>query len=168
MPPRRPRRTPRLDPDPAASDPCAAPTPDHRDTRVADLVGFATPPSDVLADDPKAWAISGGKNDHKRLASSAQLVRKDGACIHFTVSVDANANPIAYDLELVFEQLEEPRKARFVRIDFNPPGHKNDTQRDRRCHLHPGHDDVQVRWKQQPPVEVLELLVNDLPFIKER
>lgn len=118
--------------------------------------------------DPRAWAIVGGIKDHKRLASSAQLVRADGAWLHFTVSVDEKAAPIAYDFELVFDQCDEPRRARFVRIDLNPLGHKNDEERDRRCHLHPGHDDIQVPWTQQDPVTVLALLVNDLPFIKER
>jgi len=135
---------------------------------IGTLVAFAQPPSDVLAHDPKAWAIVGGTKDHKRLGSSAQIIRSDGAWIHFTVSVDADAQPIAYDFELVFEQLQTARAARFVRIDLNPPGHKNDAERDRRCHLHPGHDDVQVRWAQRPPVEILQLFVNDLRFVKER
>jgi hypothetical protein len=137
-------------------------------TAINDALKIGTPPDDILKLHPTAWAIVGGIKDHKRRASSARFVRDDGAWIHFALAVTDTAEILAYDFELVFDQVHEARAARFVRIDLNPIGHTNDLLRDRRCHLHPGHDDVQVPWYQQPPVEILDFLVNRLPLIKER
>lgn len=131
-------------------------------------VKLGAPPDDVARQDPSAWAIIGGIKDHKRVRHNARLVRADGAWLHFTIAVTETAHVLAYDFELVFEQCDEPRTARFVRFDLNPLGHDNDLLRDRRSHLHPGHDDIQVPYEQRDPVELLRLIVEDLAFIKER
>ena len=87
----------------------------------------------------RSHAIDGGKKDFKRNASSARLVRDDQAWVHFSMADDGEV--IAYDFEIVFDlksvAIAHPR---FVRVDCNEPGHKNEVERDMRCHLHPGHD----------------------------
>jgi len=131
-------------------------------------VRFDEPPDDIRKQSPNAWAIVGGRKDFKRLSTSAQLLREDGAWLHFSVSVEeirGELSVIAYSFELVFDQSANPR---FVRIDLNQPDHKNDAERGKRCHLHPGHDDIQIAWQEQSPEDVLTFLVTDLRAIKER
>ncbi len=125
-------------------------------------------PAVIASQFPAAWAIVGGEKDFGRVATSARLIRDDGAWIHFAVTVDpSSTSPVAYNFEIVFEQFEvTPPYPPFVRVDLNEPGHSNDL-RGMRCHLHPSHDDIQIKWAQEPPEHVLEHLLS-LRKIKER
>lgn len=46
-------------------------------------------------------------------------------------------------------------------FDLNMPGHQN-SDKGMRCHLHPGHDDLQAPSALMTPVELLELFVYGL------
>jgi hypothetical protein len=50
--------------------------------------------------------------------------------------------------------------ASFLRFDLNLPEHENQ-QRELRCHLHPGSDDVLVPAPMMSPLEVLDLFTHE-------
>lgn len=52
---------------------------------------------------------------------------------------------------------------KFVRFDLNMPGHHNEAP-GLRCHLHPGHDDLQVPAPFMKPLEIVDLCVYGLTW----
>jgi hypothetical protein len=106
-------------------------------------------------------AIVGGEKDLKRRGELPCFVRRDGARLHFTITVTQRpGGPLvlfAYDFELMFPPGLEPR---FVRFDLNEQGHDNE-QNGIRSHMHPGHDDLQMPAPLLHPVEILDLLVYE-------
>lgn len=114
-----------------------------------------------LTDGPSStWAIVGGTKDFRRNPAHARLYRDDGAWFHFTMTgrqTSRGAIEItSYDFELVFPAEHNPS---WVRFDFNPPGHENET-RDLRSHIHPGNDDILLPAPLMTPTELLELLID--------
>lgn len=108
-----------------------------------------------------------GKKPFRRAPEDAVIKRSDGAWLHFTVTLECEIKGAkkglvtrlrAYDFELVFPAGHEPR---FVRFDFNEPGHEND-RREQRSHIHPGHDDLMVPAPVMAPEELVDALVRRL------
>lgn len=106
-------------------------------------------------------AILGGEKDLKRQGRLPCFVRRDGARLHFTITVTQRpGEPLflfAYDFELIFRPGLEPR---FVRFDLNEQGHDNE-QNGIRSHMHPGHDDLQMPAPLLHPIELLDLLIYE-------
>jgi hypothetical protein len=93
-----------------------------------------------------------------RASAAAHLVRNDGAWLHFTLTVRADAESLsleAYSFEIVFPNAHHPA---FLRFDLNSPGHEND-EREMRSHFHPGNDDLQSPSAMMTPEEILDLLI---------
>jgi hypothetical protein len=113
---------------------------------------------------PDAKIIIGAIKDFRRDATSARLIRDDGAWLHFTITaieVPDRLQIIAYDFELVFPQDMVPPEGsmpRFYRVDLNLPGHGNE-ERELRSHCHPGNDDLLAPAPVMTPDEILDLLI---------
>ena len=124
---------------------------------VFDHLRRARPPERVSTD-PDAHALIGGEKDRRR--ESARFVRDDDAWFHFTITVVEDGNGplqlIAYDYEIVFPEGHIPP---FVRLDLNPPMHRN-VSRDLRSHVHPGNDDMHVPAPIVGPEEAIDWLLN--------
>ncbi len=108
-----------------------------------------------------AWCITGGDKNQKRNLEVAHFERTDGAWFDFTLTVREDAGKLeilAYDFEI---RLPRGHGAPFLRFDLNLPDHKNQ-QRDLRCHLHPGSDDILVPAPLMTPAELLSLFVNQV------
>lgn len=106
-------------------------------------------------------AILGGEKDLKRRGGLPCFVRHDGATFDFVITVTRRPGEpmvlFAYDFELRFPAGLEPR---FVRFDLNEAGHENEKD-GLRCHMHPGHDDLQVPAPLLHPIELLDLLIYE-------
>ena len=116
-----------------------------------------------------AYEIFGGQKDFGRMSDKGQFRRSDGALFNFALTVaDAVSGSglelLAYDFEL---RLPEGRTPAFVRFDFNLPRQAN-SDNGLRCHLHPGHDDLQAPSALMAPVELLELFLYGLRFRERR
>jgi hypothetical protein len=55
----------------------------------------------------------------------------------------------------------------FLRFDYNLPAHRNE-EREIRCHLHPGSDDILVPAPLMSPLEMLALFIDGLRWPEER
>jgi hypothetical protein len=115
----------------------------------------------------EVWEIMGGNKDFGRASRDEQFERHDGALFNFAVTVarrpDRQAlDLLAYNFELRFAP--GAHIPRFIRFDLNWPEHENN-QTGMRCHLHPGHDDLQAPSALLAPVDLLELFLYrlDLP-----
>lgn len=113
-------------------------------------------------------AIVGGEKRFHQEDGGVVLLRDDGAWFHFTITLRYRRAPAAiellgYNFEIVFPH--GPRGPRFLRWDFNPPGHTN-AQRSLRAHLHPGVDEeaenAQVPTPVMHPTELLSLFIERL------
>lgn len=107
-----------------------------------------------------------GKDFNRRLSADTLFERHDGALFNFAVILGQGQQApelLAYDFELRFPDpvITEHALPRFVRFDLNLPGHGN-ADAGLRCHLHPGHDDLQAPSALMTPVEVLELFLYGL------
>lgn len=106
--------------------------------------------------------VIGGMKDFRRDPASAQLVRDDGAWIHFTITVRWDGRKglelFAYDFEIVFPEGHTPP---FLRIDLNEPGHANEAK-ELRSHIHAGNDDLQLPAPVMTPDEILHLFIHGL------
>jgi hypothetical protein len=106
------------------------------------------------------------KDFSRRLSASELFERHDGALFNFTVTVGQGKETLAllaYDFELRFPEshVEAHGAPRFIRFDLNLPGHDN-ASRGLRCHLHPGHDDLQAPSALMTPIEIIELFLYGL------
>lgn len=102
----------------------------------------------------------------KRSRAEPHFLRQDGAWFDFMVTGRGTAGRgleiLAYSCEIRFpdELLTFPR---FVRFDLNPPGHANESAA-MRCHMHPGHNDLQVVAPFIGPLEILDLCIHGLTW----
>lgn len=98
-----------------------------------------------------------------RSREAAHFARDDKAWFDFLLSGRADRSGVeilAYSCELRFpEHLEA--FPRFVRFDLNPPEHANEAP-GLRCHLHPGHDDLQVAAPYMHPLDIVDFCVYGL------
>lgn len=121
-----------------------------------------TPPQEIfkfvkVVDD----RIIGGDKGATRQIEHAQIVRDDGAWIHFYIQarpISGGLDLISYNFEIVFPPGHIPP---FLRIDLNAPDHEN-TAREIRSHMHPGNDDLLIPSPIMTPHEILEILLNKL------
>jgi hypothetical protein len=136
-----------------------------------DLFRYVTPakppPEVARATGRMARGIVGGVKDFKREPESRQLVRKDGAWFHFTLTVgESRRNEplelVAYNFELVYPVGHPPP---FVRFDLNQHGHANQAH-DFRSHVHPGSRDLLVPAPILAPLEAIDLMLT-LPIVAE-
>jgi len=106
------------------------------------------------------------QRDLSRISDAGQFRRHDDGLFNFGVTVRQEKRSlelVAYRFELRLPENSEPR---FIRFDLNGPEHDN-SKRDIRCHLHPGHDDLLVPSALLAPVEILELFLYHL-YLPER
>ncbi|WP_428263577.1 hypothetical protein [Haliangium sp.] len=107
--------------------------------------------------------------DFKRIAPVTDLFqRHDGALFRFSIIVAERGRSkpldlIGYVFELRFpdDVVQDARTPRFIRFDLNVPDHNNESK-GLRCHLHPGHDDLQVPSALMTPGELLELFIRSV------
>jgi hypothetical protein len=130
-----------------------------------------TPPHDIpkllrleQSSQDDIWEIMGGKKDFGRASRDDQFERRDGGLFNFAVTVARcqgrqSLDLVAYNFELRFASGDQV--PRFMRFDLNTPEHENN-QSGMRCHLHPGHDDLQAPSAFLAPVELLELFLYRL------
>jgi hypothetical protein len=95
------------------------------------------------------------------------LTRNDGAWFDFSITVRERGDQLellAQDFEIRFPPgMGTP----FLRFDLNLPAHRNE-QREMRCHLHPGSDDILAPAPLMGPLELLGLFVDGLRWPEER
>lgn len=106
-----------------------------------------------------AACIVGGEKNQNRDPSLPHLKRNDGAWFDFSITVrelDGRLELLAYDFEI---RLAPGMGAPFLRFDLNLPDHRNH-DRELRCHLHPGYDDILVPAPLMSPIELLTLFIE--------
>jgi len=115
-----------------------------------------------------AFCIAGGAKNQNRDRRLPHFERKDGAWFDFSIVIreeQRSLKLLAYDFEIRFPP---SMGAPFLRFDLNLPGHHN-VQRELRCHLHPGSDDVLVPAPLMSPSEVLALFIDGArPLAEDR
>jgi hypothetical protein len=106
-----------------------------------------------------AFCILGGEKNPSRDHAIRHFQRSDDAWFDFSIVVRERSERLdllAYDFELRFPPgLGVP----FLRFDLNLPEHANE-ERDIRCHLHPGSDDLLVPAPLMTPAELLTLFLE--------
>jgi len=108
-----------------------------------------------------AFCIVGGNKNFHRNEALPHLRRSDGAWFDFSITVREVGGVVellAYNFEI---RLPSCHGVPFLRFDLNPPGHDNEA-RELRCHLHAGHDDLQIPAPLMSPREVLTLFLEGL------
>jgi hypothetical protein len=106
-----------------------------------------------------AFCVEGGVKNQGRDPELPHLKRKDGAWFDFSITVrevDRALELLAYDFEI---RLNPGMGAPFLRFDLNLPHHSNE-ERELRCHLHAGSDDILVPAPLMHPLEVLALFIE--------
>lgn len=114
-----------------------------------------------------AFCIVGGEKNQERDPTVAHFTRSDGGWFDFTITVRERSRQLellAYDFELRFPPAQG---SPFLRFDLNLPGHENE-ERDLRCHLHPGTDDLQVPAPLMKPSELLALFLEGTRLSSDR
>lgn len=114
-----------------------------------------------------AFCVEGGEKNQHRNRELRHFTRRDGAWFDFSIVVRETAfalELLAYDFEL---RLPPGMGAPFLRFDLNLPDHRN-AQRDLRCHLHPGSDDILVPAPLMSPAEILALFIDGAQPPSER
>ncbi|HEX3759043.1 MAG TPA: hypothetical protein VHW23_10070 [Kofleriaceae bacterium] len=106
-----------------------------------------------------AYCIIGGEKNQDRDHRIPHFRRSDGAWFDFSIVVREHAGALellAYDFELRFPPgMGVP----FLRYDLNFPHHDN-AERDLRCHLHSGSDDMLVPAPLMTPSELLAVFIE--------
>ncbi len=101
-----------------------------------------------------------------RSRDQPHFTREDDAWFDFLIAGRGSSRKttelIAYSCELRFPETP-PGLPRFVRHDLNLPGHANETP-GLRCHVHPGHDDLQVAAPFLHPLDILDLCLYGLTW----
>lgn len=106
-----------------------------------------------------AFCIFGGVKNQGRDILLPHFERSDGAWFDFSITVRETGDRLellAYDFEIRFAP---GMGAPFLRFDLNLPDHRNQ-DRELRCHLHPGSDDILVPAPLMSPTEVLWLFID--------
>jgi hypothetical protein len=116
-----------------------------------------------------AKSVVGGEKNQNRTVNVPHLERDDGAWFDFSITVrelPGGLELLAYDYEI---RLPPGLGSPFLRFDYNPPGHANES-RDLRCHLHPGCDDISLPAPLMSPSELVTLLIEKLrtPDVRDR
>jgi hypothetical protein len=138
-------------------------------TRAADTGKLASSIADIqkllgLSEAGKEFTIYGARLERanfRRDPGAPHFMRDDGAWFDFLISgrlIKAGSLEIlAYSCEV---RLPADIKLlpKFVRFDLNPPGHANEAP-GLRCHIHPGHDDLQVPAPFMHPLDILDFCV---------
>lgn len=108
-----------------------------------------------------AFCITGGEKNQKRDDGLPHFKRNDGAWFDFTITgLERNGaiEVVAYDFEI---RCAPGMGSSFLRFDLNLPDHRNQ-ERDLRCHLHAGSDDVLVPAPLMSPMEMMTLFVDGI------
>ncbi|MRG94771.1 hypothetical protein [Polyangium spumosum] len=111
--------------------------------------------------------VLGSEKNQCRDRALPHIERSDGAWFDFTITVRKGKGALellAYDFEL---RLPPGMGAPFLRFDLNLPAHRNE-ERELRCHLHPGSDDILVPAPLMRPAELLALLIDGVRPTAER
>jgi hypothetical protein len=111
--------------------------------------------------DQGAKCIFGGEKNQDREVALAHFMRDDAAWFDFSITVrqtPGGLELLAYDFEI---RAVPNVAAPFLRFDLNLPAHRNE-QRELRCHVHPGSDDVLIPAPLLGPIELLHLFLNGL------
>lgn len=107
-----------------------------------------------------AFCIFGGEKNQGREKSLPHFERNDGAWFDFSITVrevGAHLELLSYNFEIRFAPgMGSP----FLRFDLNLPDHRNQ-ERELRCHLHPGSDDILVPAPLMSPSEVLWFFIEE-------
>jgi len=114
-----------------------------------------------------AFCIVGGEKNQNRDHDIAHLARDDGAWFDFSITVRERRKQlelVAQDFEI---RLPPGMSTPFLRFDYNLPAHRNE-EREMRCHLHPGSDDILVPAPLMSPMEMLALFIDGLRWPEER
>lgn len=140
--------------------------------RASDDGWLTSPMADIkkylrLEGGPKELTIYGARLERanfKRSPDQPHFTRADGVEFDFliagrNISRDS-VELLAYDCELRFP---EALPVRFVRFDLNPPGHANELP-GLRCHVHPGHDDLQAAAPLMHPLDIIDLCLYGLTW----
>jgi hypothetical protein len=122
-----------------------------------------------IVDNGDSFTIYGARlanaNFHRTL-EDPHFTRVDGAWFDFLIAGRDRPGKatelIAYSCELRFPETP-PGLPRFVRYDLNLPGHSNELP-GLRCHLHPGHDDLQAAAPLMHPLDILDLCLYGLTW----
>lgn len=108
-----------------------------------------------------AFVITGGKKNQERSVDLAHFKRQDEAWFDFSIVGCEEAGTVrvlAYDFEIRFPV---GHGAPFFRFDLNLPDHRNQ-ERELRCHLHAGSDDILVPAPPMTPTELLALCIHGI------
>lgn len=110
--------------------------------------------------------VLGNEKNQSRDRALPHIERNDGAWFDFTITVRKGKGTLellAYDFEL---RLPPGMGAPFLRFDLNLPRHDND-DRELRCHLHPGFDDILLPAPLMSPTELLTLFIDHVRPLRE-
>ena len=114
-----------------------------------------------------AYCILGGEKNQARDHGVPHFRRRDGAWFDFSIVVREHEDELellAYDFELRFPPgMGVP----FLRYDLNLPRHDN-AERDLRCHLHSGSDDLLVPAPLMTPSELLAVFLEGAQLPADR
>lgn len=139
-------------------------TPPHRILKLLKLY-----PGPGPSQRQQVYEIVGGprvKDFSRQLPTDELFERCDGALFNFAITLGPGKEApelLAYDFELRFPEsdVSEHRAPRFTRFDLNTPEHDN-AKEGMRCHVHPGHDDLQAPSALMTPIELLEVFLYGL------
>lgn len=106
-----------------------------------------------------------GQANFSRTRDQPHFTRSDGVWFDFLIAgrpCIAGVEIVAYSCELRFPEAIAAFP-RFVRFDLNPPGHANEAP-GLRCHVHPGHDDLQAASPLMRPLDLVDLCIYGLTW----
>lgn len=122
-----------------------------------------------LTSQREEFTIYGARHERANFSRSRaepHFTRVDGAWFDFLVTGRGTAKGdveiLAYSCEIRFPE-HLASFPRFLRYDLNPPLHNNETA-GLRCHVHPGHDDLQLAAPFIEPLDILDLCVYGLTW----
>lgn len=122
---------------------------------------------DDASKNSREFTIYGARLERANFNRSPDLphfTRADGVEFDFLIAgrntSRTSVELLAYDCELRFP---DTRPVRFVRFDLNPPGHANELP-GLRCHVHPGHDDLQAAAPLMHPLDIIDLCLYGLTW----
>jgi len=125
-----------------------------------------------LQQDGDSFTIYGarlGRTNFKRSRALPHFTRTDGAWFDFLIAGQCRSTNtmelMAYDCEIRFPD-SLPTLPRFVRFDLNLPGHANEAP-GLRCHIHPGHDDLQAAAPFMHPLDIIDLCLHGLTWTEK-
>jgi hypothetical protein len=110
------------------------------------------------------FTIYGARLDRanfRRDPEAPHFLRDDNAWFDFLISGrtynSAHLEILAYSCEVRLPA-SVAALPKFIRFDLNPPHHPNEGP-GLRCHVHPGHDDIQVPAPFMSPLDIVDLCV---------